>query len=164
MNVSSSSASSSSSALFSPAQPSRKARRRGHAADILASVRWRETVLRVPCGVMEACLVLDQLALTMEEVLACLMRVELTRVRGQMVVLLQTDAEGFSSAQLSGCLCRKIQSLFSGKHLRTRAGNSWCWWVMRTQTGGTGATEGLGGIVVMATVVEKEGAGGIFSR
>lgn len=35
---------------------------------------------------------------------------------------------------------------------------------MRTRTGGTGATERLGGITVMATVLENEGAGGIFSR
>lgn len=100
----------------------------------------------------------------MKEVLACLMWVVLSAVRGQRAVLLQTDAEGFSSAQLSGCLCGKIQSLFPRKHLKTRAGDGWCQRVMRTQTGGTGATEGLGGITVMATVLENEGAGGIFSR
>ncbi len=95
-----------------------------------------------------------------------LMGALLSAVRDQRVaaVLLQAAAESFSSAQLSGCLCVKIQSLFPGKHLRSRAADGWCLWVMGTQARGVGATEGLGGAAVVATVVEKVGAGGILSR
>lgn len=94
------------------------------------------------------------------------MRVVLTGVRDHRValILMKTEAEGFISVQLSGCLCVKIQSLFPGMHLRTGAGDSWSLWVMRTRTRGIGATEWLEGIVVMATVVEKLGAGEVFSR
>lgn len=131
----------------------------GSAADLLASYLWRETALGVPSGVEDARLVLDQLTLAQKKVLACLMGVGLIKVRNHkvVVVLMQTEAQGFIAAQLSRCLCVKIQSFLPGMHQRT--GDSWGLWVMRTRTRGGGATEGLGG-----TVVVKLGAGGFFSR
>lgn len=92
------------------------------------------------------------------------MLVVLTGVRGRgvAVVLMEKAVEGFISAQLSGCL--KIQSLFPGMHLRTGTGDGWGLGVMWTRTRGIWAKEGLGGIVVIATVVKKLVAREVFSR
>lgn len=105
----------------------------------------------VSCRVVEARLVLDQLTLALEEVLVGDHLVAVT--------VLQTAAEGFISAQLSGCLYMEIQSLLPGVYVRTRTGDSRGLWVMRTRTRSVGATEGLRGVVV-----EKLDAGGVFSR
>ena len=56
----------------------------------------------------------------------------------------------------------KVQSLFSGVYLGAGAGVCRGLWVMRTWTGGVGATEGLEGTVVMVTVLEKLVVGGVF--
>lgn len=160
MSSSSSSPSSSSSCsrLSSPAQPGRRAWRPGSAADVLASSLWREAALGVPGSVGGAgTVLLDRLGLALEVVLAHLRWVVLSRVRDGVAVV----GEGFLPAQLSEGLCLVICSLL---HLWTGAGDGRGLWVMRARTGGVRATEGLRGIVVMATVVKKLSAGGVCSR
>lgn len=144
--------SSSSPTLFSPAQPNRKACRLGAAAHLLASYLRRETNVGVPGGVADARLVLHQLTLAQENVLARLMGVVLTGVTDHRVAVMWTEA-----AQLSRCLRVKIRSLFTGMHVRT--GDGWGLRVMRAWTRGSGAAEGLGGAVVV-----KLGVGGFLSR
>ena len=138
--------------LFAPAQPGRKTWRLGAAAHLLASYHRRETNVGVPGGVADARLLLHQLTLAQEKVLAGLMGVELTGVRDHRVAVMWAEA-----AQLSRCLRVEIGSLLPGMHART--GDGWGLGVMGAWTRGRGAAEGLGG-----AVVEELGVGGFLSR
>lgn len=116
---------------------------------------------QIPVVVEDTLLVLDQIPVAVQEVSAGLKGAGLTGVGGQTVavVLIQTPVKGLLFTHLSECLL-----LFTGMTLCIGAGQGRGLWVMRTQTRGGGATEGLCATVFMATVAEEMRAGEIFSR
>lgn len=130
--------------IFSPCEPSRKARGWGTAAGLLGDHLRTQTVAGAPGCVEEPRLVLNQIIVAQVGLVG-------VRLTGVVVALLETAA-----AQLSKCLWIYVPRFLPG--LNWRAGQSRGLRVLRTWTWSSGATEGLGGCAVVIL-----GAEGFFS-